>query len=196
SRFLAIPAVLLVAASASAQTALPPDLALVPPDGLGFVHVRVAELWGHESLKDVRDIAKKAGDKALAALDQRFAGLPANGQRITVWAGPTRLKDDLGSDYVFVVRLARPADSAVIRKLLLSEAKERKGKRFTWLTDSIGAAMLFADDRTFALGSRAEIARIADGGPWKNTGLADGLATAAADRPITISFQPAFLPSA
>jgi hypothetical protein len=195
SRFLAIPALLVVAASASAQPALPPDLALVPPDGLGFVHVRVADLWGHESLKDVREIVKKSGDKAMAALDQRFAGLPSNVERLTVWSGPTRLRGDLSGDYMFIVRLTRPADPAALRKLLLPEAKERKGKRFGWLTDSIGAALLIADDRTFALGSRPEIARLADGGPWKNTDLADGLAVAAGDRPITVSFQPSGLPS-
>ena len=196
SRFLAIPAVFLVAAPAFAQPALPPDLALVPPDGVGFVHVRVADLWGHESLKDVRDIVQKAGDKAIAALDQRFAGLPANVERLTVWAGPTDRKNDLGDNYVFVVRLARPADPAAVRKVLLPDGKERKGKRFAWASDMIGAALLMADDRTFVLGSRPEIARIADGGPWKNTGLADGLAAAAADRPVTVCFQPAALPAA
>jgi hypothetical protein len=196
SRFLAIPALLLVAASASAQpAALPPDLALVPPDGLGFVHVRVADLWGHESLKDVRDIVRKAGDKALAALDQRFAGLPANVERITVWAGPTSIKNDIASDYLFVVRLAKPADPAALRKLLVPDAKERKGKLHPWLSDAIGAALLIADDRTFAVGSRSGIARIADGGPWKDTNLADGLAAAAGNRPLTVSLQPALLPA-
>ena len=96
---------------------------------------------------------------------------------------------------MFVIRLARPADPAVLRKLLAPEARERKGKRYSYLSDAIGAALLIADDRTFALGGRTDIARIADGGPWKNTGLADGLAAAAGDRPVTVSFRPAALPS-
>src|SRR5215210_3484373 len=130
TRLLPIPALLLLAAPAVAQPKLPPDLALVPQDGLGFVHVRVAELWGHESLKDVRDILKKAGGQALTALDKRFGDLPSNVERITMWMGPTTKEYSIDGDFLFVVRLVRPADPAVLRTALLPEGKERKGKRF------------------------------------------------------------------
>ncbi|HEX3146959.1 MAG TPA: DUF1559 domain-containing protein [Gemmataceae bacterium] len=177
---------LLLTASAFAQPAkLPPDLALVPQDGMAFVHIRVAELWGHESLKDVRTILKKAGDEAIATLDKRFAELPSNVERITLWLGPTKSKHEFDGDALFVIRLLRPADPKVIRTLLLPEGTEKKGKRFTWSSDAMGAALLIADDRTFVLGSRAEVAKIADGMPPTATPLADGIAMAAADRPLT-----------
>lgn len=183
---MSIIAVLLLASSAVAQSAkLPPDLALVPQDGLAFVHVRVAELWGHESLKDVRTILKKAGDKAISSLDERFAGLPSNVERITLWVGASKSKSEIDGDFLFVVRLQRPAESVAIRKLLLPDGVEKKGKRFAWSSDAMGAALLIADDRTFVLGPRSEVAKIADGMPPTATPLADGIAMAAADRPLT-----------
>jgi Protein of unknown function (DUF1559) len=193
---LTVIAGLLLSASAFAQPAkLPPDLALVPQDGLAFVHVRVAELWGHESLTDVRAILKKAGDKALATLDERFAGLPSNIDRITLWVGASKSKNDIDGDFLFVVRLVSPAEPKAIRKLLLPEGIETKGKRFTWVSDAMGAALLIADDRTFVLGSKSEVARIADGTTASATPLADGIAMAAGDRPLTASVHLPAVPA-
>ncbi|HJZ91747.1 MAG TPA: DUF1559 domain-containing protein [Gemmataceae bacterium] len=197
SRVPVLLVLLLAAGPAFAQAdRLPPDLALVPQDGLGFVHVRVADLWGHESLKDARDIVKKAGDKAIAALDGRFGSLPTSVDRLTLWVGRTRSKHKLESDLVFVVRLSRPADVAALRKLLAPEAAEKKGKKLTWYADEFGASLLIADDRTFAMGPKAEIARLADGAPFKSDPLRDSLSVAAGGRPLVVGMNPAALPAA
>jgi hypothetical protein len=183
-------------AAARAQAPkLPPDLALVPEDGIGFVHVRVAELWGHESLKEVRDILKKAGDKAIAALDDRLAGLPSNVERLTLWVGPSRSRRRLDSDFLFVVRLARPTDAGKLRALLVPDASAQKGKRFSWYVDDIGASLLIADDRTFVLGPKTEVARLADGTKSNATPLRDSIAFAADNRPLTVAFVPSSLPA-
>jgi hypothetical protein len=186
--------ILCLATPAFAQSKLPPDLALVPEDGLGFVHVRVSELWGHESLKDVRDILKKAGEKNIAEFDKRFGGLASNVERITMWMGPTRSKYEIESDALFIVRFLKPADMAQVRKLLVPDAKEKKGKVHTWYEDGLGACVLIADDRTIALGAKAEIARLADGVASKTSPLRDALAVAAGDRPIVLGLNPALLP--
>ena len=68
---------------AAAQDKLPPDLALVPADALGFVHVRVADVWKSEPLKEWRTMILKAGDEALAAFDKRFVPAPSSIERIT-----------------------------------------------------------------------------------------------------------------
>ncbi|HKB06500.1 MAG TPA: hypothetical protein VKD90_30170, partial [Gemmataceae bacterium] len=136
TRLIAV-AVLLAATPAFAQgSKLPPDLALVPEDGLGFVHVRIADLWGHESLTEVRDVVKKAGDQAIASFDKRFASLPSNIDRLTLWYGRPRSKHKPDGDLLFIVRLARrPSDQAAMRKLLAPEAEEKKGKRSAWYAD-------------------------------------------------------------
>src|SRR5438128_12675618 len=64
--------------------ALPADLALVPADGLGFVHVRLADIWKSEYFKEWRDTVLKAGNEALAAFDNRFVLTPSSIDRLTV----------------------------------------------------------------------------------------------------------------
>lgn len=173
----------LAAAPVFAQSdRLPPDLALVPEDGLGFVHVRIADLWRHESMKEIRDVVKKAGDRAIAALDKRFASLPSNIERLTLWVGPVRTGRRGDFVELFVVRLSRPTDAGALRKLLLPEATEKKGKRFSWFSDELGASLLIADDRTFVVGPKKEIGRIADGTTTGATPLRDAITVAAGDR--------------
>jgi len=71
---------------ASAQppaTELPPDLALVPADALGFVHVRAAELWKRDVFAPFRQTFEKAGPKVLAALDEQFVPKVSTFDRVT-----------------------------------------------------------------------------------------------------------------
>src|SRR5437763_5344037 len=74
---------MLFAAPLRAQE-LPPDLAAVPGSALGFAHVRVAEVWKGEALKDIRAIFAKAGPKYLDMLDHRFVPAPSTIDRVTV----------------------------------------------------------------------------------------------------------------
>jgi hypothetical protein len=182
---LAIVVVSLMALPLLAQDdRLPPDLALVPEDGIGFVHVRIADLWRHESMKEVRDVVKKAGDQAVAALDKRFASLPSNVERLTLWVGASRGSRRDDSAVLFVVRLSRPTEVSALRKLLLPEGSEKKGKRLSWFSDELGASLLIADDRTFVLGPKTEVGRIADGTASRSSALRDAIAVAAGDRYI------------
>lgn len=167
----------------------------MPEDGLGFVHVRLAELWSHDSLKDVRKIVKKAGDRAIQALDQRFAGLPSSVERITLWAGPSRSKRNLDCDFVFVVRLSRAVDRGELRKLILPQARERRGSYYSWFEDGIGASLLIADDRTFAIGPKAQIARLAERTPAKANPLREGIAVAASGRPLVVAVNVPLVPA-
>ncbi|HJZ53881.1 MAG TPA: hypothetical protein VKE74_02925, partial [Gemmataceae bacterium] len=73
---------------AAPEAAQPPggaaaDLALVPADALGFVHVQLAELWKDEMFAGFRKTWEAAGPKALAALDQQFVPAPSTISRIT-----------------------------------------------------------------------------------------------------------------
>lgn len=59
--------------AAAAQPAeLPVDLALVPTDAVGFIHVRAADLWKNDVLAHFRQTFERAGPKVLDALDNQF----------------------------------------------------------------------------------------------------------------------------
>src|SRR5687768_11218554 len=61
-------------------------LDLVPADAFGFVHVRAAELWKSDSMKDVRTVLDKAGPQAIQAFDARFLPTPSSVSEITMVA--------------------------------------------------------------------------------------------------------------
>src|SRR5580700_2206229 len=72
----------------SASAPLPPDLAAVPANALGFVHIRVADIWKSDALKEFREMVLQAGDEALAAFDKRFLPAPSSIDRLTVVVFP------------------------------------------------------------------------------------------------------------
>src|SRR6266404_1795922 len=83
TRFLPLLLLLLLAASVRADDKVPADLAAVPGNALGFVHVRVADLWKSDALKDLRGMVEKAGSEALQAFDRRFIPAPSSIDRLT-----------------------------------------------------------------------------------------------------------------
>src|SRR5690242_2661982 len=85
---LTAPAPRPAAAQPQPATNLPADLALVPADAAGFVHVRLADVWKHDAMKEYRKIVEKAGPQALAALDEQFVPPPSTIDRVTAVALP------------------------------------------------------------------------------------------------------------
>src|SRR5580692_3909953 len=69
--------------AAQEPTALPTDLALVPADAAGFVHIRGADLWKSEIFSGFRTTFAKAGPKALAALESQFVPKPSTFERFS-----------------------------------------------------------------------------------------------------------------
>src|SRR5688572_420504 len=93
NRLPAIISLVLATVPAAAQppeksVALPPDLAAVPNDAFAFAHVKLADLWKTDALKDVRGILENAGAKAIQAFDQRFTPAPSSVDRLTVYMPP------------------------------------------------------------------------------------------------------------
>jgi len=60
------------------------ELAMVPPDALGFVHLRARDTWKSEDLADLRKVLDKAGPDALKALDEGFVPAPSTIDRATL----------------------------------------------------------------------------------------------------------------
>src|SRR6516162_2161367 len=73
-----------LAAPCTAAADLPPDLALVPADAAGFLHLRFGDAWRSEYFKDFRDLIVRAGPKAVDAISKRFTPDPMTFDRLTV----------------------------------------------------------------------------------------------------------------
>jgi hypothetical protein len=66
------------------------ELALVPTDAIGFVHVRARDLWLSEPMAELRKTIEKAGPDALARFDSEFVPAPSTLDRATLvlFSGP------------------------------------------------------------------------------------------------------------
>src|SRR5262245_26631532 len=60
------------------------ELAMVPADSAGFIHVRARDIWKSEHLDAFRKAIDRAGPDALKALDEGFAPSPSTLDRMTV----------------------------------------------------------------------------------------------------------------
>src|SRR3954470_21836904 len=114
-RFLTVATALLLVAAAWAQPAdpkpLPADLAAVPNDAFAFAHVKLADLWKNDALKDVRAILEKAGPKALEAFDKRFTPPPSTVERLSVYMPPPNFEAGRPEfDFVFLLAVSKPFD--------------------------------------------------------------------------------------
>lgn len=60
------------------------ELALVPSDAAGFIHIRARDVWKSENLDAFRKAIEKAGPDALRMLDENFVPSPSTLDRLTV----------------------------------------------------------------------------------------------------------------
>src|SRR5262245_35298545 len=106
--------------AAAADPAPDADLALVPTDAVGFVHVRAAELWKNEMFAGFRQMFEKAGPKALAALDAQFVPKVSTFERAT---GFLLLDGQRPLPYI-VLRFTAPFDAGEVVKAYLPDAEK------------------------------------------------------------------------
>ncbi|MFO0847461.1 MAG: DUF1559 domain-containing protein [Gemmataceae bacterium] len=146
------------AAQPPAAATLPPDLALVPGDALGFVHVRLADIWKQDSLKEYRDIFRRAGPKALASLDEQFVPAPSTIDRVT--AVLLSLDPQQGNPaFAAIARFSAPFDPAKVRAAYFTDArvKQAGGKEY-YVDDKTKAAVYFPDPSTLVLSDEKGVA--------------------------------------
>ncbi|MFO0803563.1 MAG: DUF1559 domain-containing protein [Gemmataceae bacterium] len=133
------------------------DLALVPPDAVGFVHVRLAELWKNDMFAGLRKTFERAGDKVLGAIDAQFAPAPSTLDRATAFV----LMDDPAKEpAVFgILAFSRAFDSAQVLKSYLPEAKKNMaGNRPVFTDADKGIEIAFSDDRHILVGQAGTLA--------------------------------------
>jgi hypothetical protein len=152
---------------------LPPDLALVPADALGFVHVRAADLWKADL--------------------PRYAPRIPNVDRVTgfVLPGPDR-KEPVP---FLAVRLAAPIDrDAVVAAHLPGAKKVAAGGKTAFVSAEAGLAAAFPDDRHLVLGPAAGFEAYLKHPAAKAGPLSHGLKLAASGRPVVVGLNLAALP--
>jgi prepilin-type processing-associated H-X9-DG protein len=135
------------------RAVLPADLLMVPTDALGFVHVRAADIWKSEALKDVRETVLKAGQKALEGFDKRFLPHPSSIQRLTVVF--LAQDPDLKKEPLFYAVLAtnKDIDREAFLKSALPNAVKKDAKFGHYFADEKSRmAVAFVTDQIIAFG--------------------------------------------
>lgn len=187
------PARLPEATAQPVAAALPYDLALVPADALGFLHIRAAELWKHDLLAPFRETFEKAGPKVLAALNEQLVPRPSSLDRVTVFvlANP---EDPRAEPVPFVVvRFREPQDPEAIVKVHLPGAeKDTIDGHTVYAAGPIG--LTFPDKQHLVLGIAPTLPWLLNRDRPKTGPLAAALKLAAAGKPVVLSVAVTRLP--
>ena len=168
------------------------DLALVPADAAGFVHVRLAELWKHDLLAGVRQTWQRAGEKALATIDKQFVPAPSSLDRLTVFVQfdpktkePTPLA---------VVAFSAPfVPDQVAATYLPTARKSVVGNKTVYTDMDKGLAVTFPDSRHVLIGAPGAVEAYL-GKPVAKEGPLAGALKLAATRPVVGAVNVAALP--
>ena len=125
------------------------DLALIPANAGGFIHIEVAQVWKTDAMKDVRKIVERAGSKAFAALEE-FKPAPSTLERVTVVLLPVKTPrpDDL--KMVTILSFREPFVAADVRKQYLAKASEKKTEGKTYYSDEIQGVSVHFRGRSHA----------------------------------------------
>jgi hypothetical protein len=158
------------AADASPARPAPSDLALVPPDALAMVHVRVADLWQSEIGKAVRQFAPEEMFDGLRELEKLTGTRLDEMDRLTVvvvarsdlygWH-----KGDRDSDPgpVLIVRTLRPYTREKVLEAVLGESREETYRGKIIYTSAANrarrAAVHLVDDHVLAVAENAALLR-------------------------------------
>jgi Protein of unknown function (DUF1559) len=137
----------------SGKGALPPDLAAVPADALGFAHVRLADLWKNDALQDLREVVAKAGEQTVQAFDKRFLPAPSSLERLTVFVLPPSRPDTHEPMPVVIVTTNKPFDREAFLKQSIPGAEQRTANNVEFYVDERNdTGFRFLNDKTFAFG--------------------------------------------
>jgi hypothetical protein len=140
---------------------LPLDLSLIGHEHVGFVQVRLADLWKSESFVPMRMLVEKAGPEMLAVFDQRFVPAPSSVDRITLIFAANPQGPGQVPEPVIVVTTSRPFDLSKLVKGLLPESETLKNNKKCYVDANRGTALCVLDERTFAMGPSEAVTKLA-----------------------------------
>lgn len=181
-------------AAAAAQPALDADLALVPADAVGFVHVRAADLWKNDMFAGFRQTFERAGPKALAALDAQFVPKISTFERAT---GFVMLDEQSKEPLVFVVlRFSADFNPEEVANAYLPEAEKKliNGKA-VYRSNRGDFELHFPDKRHIVVGPPDKSLEVYLKRDLPKSGpMSHGLKLAALGKPVVASVNIAALP--
>ncbi len=135
------------------KAALTTDLALVPGNAAGFVHVEVAKVWKTDAMAEMRKIVERAGPKALAALDADYKPKPSTLDRVTLVMLSVKTPRVEDVKIVTILAFNEAFVSDDIRKLYMPKAESKKVGGKEYYSDELyGVSLHFADERTIVFG--------------------------------------------
>ena len=138
--------------AAKTKPALTSDLALVPGNAAGFVHVEVAKVWKNDAMKPMRKLLEKAGPKAFQALATNYKPAPASLDRVTVVMLPMKNLSEL-PDFVTILAFNEPFVADEVRAMYMPKAEEKQEGAKSYFVDATqGLSAHFADDKTLVVG--------------------------------------------
>jgi Protein of unknown function (DUF1559) len=193
-RFLAATAAVLLAQVPSRAQDLPADLALVPGDAAGFVHLRVADIWKHEMMRTVRDTVQSAGVKALTAFEKQVYPSPSTIDRASIVLLPP--KDDREPPTVVgIVRFTEAIDQAKLLKLHVPNAITAKANGKTLYADKqTEIGLHFPDDKHLVVGPAPMVEAFLARPPVLKGGITPAVESAAKGMAVVASVNIKALP--
>jgi len=167
-----------------------------PPEVAVSIHVRVAELWKTEPMKEFRSLIERAGPKALETYAKRFALTPGDIDELTIFAltGPPERPNQLRPPLA-VVKLRSPVPEEKLASFATPQAETRKIGDMTFHVDAAsGMALYVADPRTVFIGPPETIQSALGGGmPAQN--LQAAISAMATDKLATVIVSRAAAPA-
>lgn len=181
------------AAAAPAQPAdAVDDLAMVPADAVGFIHVRLADLWKHEVFAEFRKTWEAAGVTTLAAFDRQFVPAPSTISRLTAFVV---LDEKHGPQPIVLLTFSAAFDPAEVIRANLPAAEKGQASGKTVYTDKrMGVAITFPDNRHILVGPDQALTNYLAKAPATDGPLAPALKLAAWGRPVVAALNIAALP--
>lgn len=183
-------AVLLLVSPATAQS---PDLALVPGDAIGFMHVRVADIWKHDMFKGVRETVAAAGPQALVAFEkQMYPSLKSLDQfTVMLTMAPNRQEPDI----LIVASFTDALEVEKIHKLYLPMAKEREvGGKKLFVDAEKNTALTFPEGKLLVVGPVHSVEAFAQRQTGNQAGPLAAAMAAAKTKAFTLAVNVKALP--
>lgn len=159
------------------------ELAMVPPDSIGFVHIRARDIWKSEDLSELRKVLDKAGPDALKLLQEGFIPDPTTLDRATLVLldnpnGPKHTEPALGNGkrgvqpmpsgppfvgpeqplVVGILAFTAPFDQGQVKSAYLKEAVAKSDNGKDYFVDAgRGIGVYFPSDKVIVVGMAAGV---------------------------------------
>ena len=147
-----------------------PELARIPADAFGVLHVRVGGVYASPFMKDFREMVAKAGPQAMKILDERFQITPFQVDRVTaVTLMPDLVNGNVPPFAVMVTTLVDIKTEGLAQRLEIGAPQDPNSKYPQWIEGKMALAV--PEPRVLVFGDKALVEKLAtkpSGAPGKD----------------------------